>query len=103
MSLVIERDLDPDRMALARRLLFERRRVHGGAFIDLDDAAAAIAEAFEHGRRFGVAKVVRTRVCRVCGCTEFDPCRDALPCAWVGPDLCDLCKPFTESLTEPLV
>jgi hypothetical protein len=99
MTLVIERDLDPDRLALARRLLFERGRIRGGAFVDLDDAAAAIAEAFEHGRRFGVATIQTRRVCRVCGCSDLDPCHSAIPCAWTpkrGPfgDLCDVCQPF---------
>lgn len=28
-------------------------------------------------------------VCRVCGCTEYDPCEDV--CGWAEPDLCTSC------------
>ncbi|MCD6405486.1 MAG: hypothetical protein J7M19_06640, partial [Planctomycetes bacterium] len=32
------------------------------------------------------------RICRVCGCTEFEPCLTAEgPCHWVEPDLCSAC------------
>lgn len=95
MSETIVRAIDPERMALARRLLFEGRHIEGGAFIDLDDAAAAIAEAFEHGRRFGAARVRGVRACRVCGCTDLAPCH-GFTCAWVGETLCDACQPFLQ-------
>lgn len=31
--------------------------------------------------------------CRICGCSEFDACVDALgmPCRWVEEDLCSSC------------
>jgi transcription elongation factor Elf1 len=31
--------------------------------------------------------------CRVCGCTDVDPCITDLgeTCAWVEPDLCNFC------------
>jgi len=31
------------------------------------------------------------RVCRKCGCTEYDACQDG--CTWVEPDLCSACAP----------
>lgn len=92
---VIVREPSPERMALARRLLFERGCIVGGEFIDLDDAALAIAEAFEHGRRFGAASIRGDRVCRVCGCTDLAPCH-GLACAWASKTLCTTCVPFLD-------
>lgn len=33
------------------------------------------------------------RVCRVCGCTRWNPCceADGFPCCWVERDLCSAC------------
>ncbi len=33
------------------------------------------------------------RACRICGCTDEHPCKDAQgePCAWVADDLCSAC------------
>ena len=36
-----------------------------------------------------LARVDGEPVCRVCGCTEYDPCPGG--CFWVGPDLCSAC------------
>lgn len=51
--------------------------------------------------------------CRVCGCTDEDPCidGDGLPCAWAEPDLCTICagKPeptlrvFTEAEAAQII
>ena len=30
------------------------------------------------------------QICRVCGCSEFDPCREG--CGWSEDDLCTACK-----------
>ena len=35
-------------------------------------------------------------VCRVCGCSWFDPCDP--PCSWVEPDLCSAC---VDSISAP--
>jgi hypothetical protein len=36
--------------------------------------------------------------CRVCGCTDEEPCTDAngLPCAWAEPGLCTECATHPE-------
>ena len=34
-----------------------------------------------------------TGVCRVCACTEEEPC-GPIGCTWVEPDLCDHCAEF---------
>jgi hypothetical protein len=38
--------------------------------------------------------------CRVCGCTEREPCNP--PCSWVRgePDLCTSCEKFIMSMVE---
>jgi predicted Fe-S protein YdhL (DUF1289 family) len=36
--------------------------------------------------------------CRVCGCTEIDPCANA--CSWVEFDLCSTCYTAREALLE---
>ena len=44
--------------------------------------------------------------CRVCGCTDENPCfdEDGEPCAWLEPDLCTLCasrpEPAVRTFTE---
>jgi hypothetical protein len=35
--------------------------------------------------------VSQSRTCRVCGCSDFDPCPGG--CAWAGDDLCSRCAP----------
>ena len=45
------------------------------------------------------------RRCRVCGCTELEPCiveATGETCAWIEEDLCDFCE-TAESDAEPLV
>ena len=32
----------------------------------------------------------RRRTCRVCGCSEYDPCEEG--CYWVDADLCSSCE-----------
>jgi hypothetical protein len=47
-------------------------------------------------------------LCRVCGCSEFDPCVEdvaigvAAPCAWVDEDLCSACVGAAPALREGL-
>ncbi len=38
------------------------------------------------------------RTCRVCGCTEFEPCISdgGETCAWIEEDLCDFCDAETD-------
>jgi hypothetical protein len=38
--------------------------------------------------------------CRVCGCTDSDPCR--LGCFWVEPDLCSVCSATVANMIENL-
>lgn len=37
----------------------------------------------------------QARICRRCGCSEFDPCVDDhnQPCSWAAVDRCSACKP----------
>ena len=43
-------------------------------------------------------------ICRVCGCTDLEPCVDDVgrPCAWVDADLCSFCA-AGEAEEEPMV
>jgi hypothetical protein len=51
--------------------------------------------------------------CRVCGCTEMDPCTvfagdnvllsEIGPCAWVEPDLCDNCDRLIDAAAAAIV
>lgn len=36
--------------------------------------------------------------CRVCGCTEVDPCNP--PCGWAEGDLCTGCRDAAEAVVE---
>jgi hypothetical protein len=78
-----------DRLALARRLLADAGIHPGALMVSRIDAVAAIADAFEHGRRIAVAEIAGERHCRVCGCTALNACRP--PCGWAGEDLCTAC------------
>ena len=50
------------------------------------------------------ASVTPGRVCRVCGCTDFEPCISpgGETCRWIEDDLCDFCD-IEGSDAEPLV
>lgn len=44
------------------------------------------------------------RACRVCGCSEYDPCIDPAtdePCHWVEWDLCSACVPPARRVPPP--
>lgn len=46
--------------------------------------------------RIEAAKKAGIRHCKVCGCSEFDPCFDADlqdGCAWVSRNECSVCRP----------
>lgn len=45
------------------------------------------------------------RMCRVCGCTEDQPCVTAggETCAWIADDLCDFCDIEASDRDLPLV
>ena len=34
--------------------------------------------------------------CRICGCSEFEPC--PIGCGWAEPGLCDVCDGFIDAL-----
>ena len=51
-----------------------------------------IEKKFEQGAHFLCAACKDEKVCRVCGCSDFDPCETGEgPCHWVEEDLCSAC------------
>ena len=39
------------------------------------------------------ARLAHEPECKVCGCSEYDPCWDGwAACHWVAPDLCSGCR-----------
>lgn len=47
---------------------------------------------FERGTHFLCPECKDEKVCRVCGCTDFDPCETGEgPCHWIEDDLCSAC------------
>jgi len=42
--------------------------------------------------------VEQTRKCRVCRCTQLEPCNP--PCCWAEPDLCSTCATTAGILAE---
>ncbi|MEO5774912.1 MAG: XRE family transcriptional regulator [Sphingomicrobium sp.] len=44
-------------------------------------------------------------ICRICGCTDYDPCMTGDPCygcCWVEADLCSACADEARALPEGL-
>lgn len=52
----------------------------------------------------GLARGITARLCRTCGCSEFDPCMDDdnYGCSWVESDLCSACADRVLALPEGL-
>lgn len=56
----------------------------------------------------GLARGIISRLCRVCGCSEYDACieqisvRASAPCAWVEADLCSACDDRAPPMSEGL-
>ena len=91
----VEPIIDPDRIALARRLLADKRGA--GSMVEWDDAVSAISAAFRHGYSMHFADQGGASACRICGCSFFAPCRtEDGPCGWATDDLCTACEPFVE-------
>jgi hypothetical protein len=86
-------EIDPDALALTRRLIAEQGIEPGALMVPRADVDALVALAAIHGARLISAKVLNFRFCRVCGCTETASCRPE-PCWWASRDLCSACAPF---------
>lgn len=69
-----------------------------GALTAFLDEVDRLPHEIQSGILTTVSKVLRDELkavldepaCRVCGCTEFDPCEDG--CWWVEGDLCSACQ-----------
>ena len=77
------------------RVVPERRTwFHAGRITKTLSPPTSDTEAAERGIKMDKDGMV---LCRVCGCTEFQPC--CPPCAWVETDLCSLCAMVAEALS----
>lgn len=59
-----------------------------GRTFSFDIEVLAYLEAIAQGATFPPPAI-----CRICGCTDHDPCDDGFGdgCAWAEPDLCSVC------------
>lgn len=85
------------------------RRIEADVAVITVDVARALIRIFPFSeqvlvrlielRSYGADFAPAPRICRTCGCSEFDACRiDAGPgapsgCAWAGPHICTACVP----------
>lgn len=60
---------------------------------DSELQALRCAVPFDLDVLLAIAAGEQPRICRLCACSEFDPCEDALGqgCAWLEADLCTEC------------
>ncbi len=54
--------------------------------------AGWIEKQYEQGSKFLCPECVDSQICRVCGCSQYEPCEtESGPCHWVEEDLCSAC------------
>ena len=73
---------------------------------DIELQAMAWAFDFDNAVLIGLARGIQSRLCRTCGCSEWDPCVAGLAgagsCYWVERDLCSTCADKARTLPEGL-
>lgn len=66
--------------------------------LPIDPVVLVVLDAIAQG-----AEIQAPAICRVCGCSEHNPCIVADSyCAWAAPDLCDACAPGAGSPAEAI-
>ncbi len=71
---------------------------------DMELQALAWAFRFDMVVLVGLQRGIVDRICRACGCSEFDACTEAdgCGCSWVEHDLCSTCADKARPLPEGL-
>lgn len=94
----------PDALAISQDAV-EAIEADVRAPTDIELQAMAWAFHFDDVVLIGLARGILSRLCRACGCSEFDPCVDdvcGLTCRWVERDLCSACADRARALPQAM-